>query len=386
MRSSRTSWRTSQFSRWAYRDSCGISKEFFFKVTTELGDDWDVWTRWYEARVRGGPTYRRATTEQNERLEIARATINNEIWDEGPVVVNAEIRRLEEEILGEGRELASDDPDGELEGAKLRASLSDVASPEPRLSNDGRLDAGANETYDKPVVNDDLATLPMRQRSIIRSIQGSFSDTSNAPRILSSSFSEYDDELAARGTQPIVGVLRDHAEIIRAEAEAPDAGEWITGGIKQAIELFLANNDLLLEHFPLDEEREAIYRQTDVDEDEATGDAFAKPFRDVLAAVKAAHRQGLTTDEFLRIIEKRKEFADILATLPPRDQAEIDEVEKPISAKKRVILQNAGFFDKALERAGKATKIADSDSGKALMETFKNAGEAIWEFIKTGGS
>lgn len=197
---------------------------------------------------------------------------------------------------------------------------------------------------------------------------------------------EYDDELAARGTQPIVGILRDHAEIIRAESVAPDAEEWITGGLKQAIERFLANNDLLLEHFPLDEEREAIYRQAEVDEDEATGDAFAKPFRDVLTAVKAAHGQGLTTDEFLLIIEKRKEVADILATLPPRDQADSGEDEKPISAKKRAILQNAGFIDKALDRAGKATKIADSESGKALMETFKNAGEAIWEFIKTGGN
>ena len=345
-----------------------------------LDPDWQTWTYWYEARRDGRLTYHNSP-KQNEQIEIALATIDYEVWREGPKAVFVETRRLEKEILGE-REPGEKEPGGE----RLRARLSAVASPEPQLSANGRLDAGANETYDRPIVDDDLATLPVRQRSLIRSIQGSFSQTSNAPKILKSSFSEYDDELAARGTQPIVGVLRDHAEIIRAEAEARDAGEWITGGLKRPIERFLVNNDLLLEHFPLDEEREAIYRQAEVYEDEATGDAFAKPFREMLAAVKTAHEHGLTTDEFLRIIEKRKEFADILATLPPRDQADIDDEQKPISAKKRAILQNAGFIDKALDRAGKASKIADSESGKALMGTLKDVGEAIWEFIKTGGS
>jgi hypothetical protein len=52
--------------------------------------DWDVWTDWYEARLRGDPVM--------ENLEIARATIRDEIWNQGPAVVNAEIRRLIEEI------------------------------------------------------------------------------------------------------------------------------------------------------------------------------------------------------------------------------------------------------------------------------------------------
>jgi hypothetical protein len=50
------------------------------------GEDWDVWTDWYEARLAG----KRA----NKKLEIARATIPDEIWDQGPAVVNAHIKRL----------------------------------------------------------------------------------------------------------------------------------------------------------------------------------------------------------------------------------------------------------------------------------------------------
>jgi hypothetical protein len=50
------------------------------------GEDWDVWTERYEARLRG--------TRSNQKLEVARATIPDKIWKEGPAKVNAEIKRL----------------------------------------------------------------------------------------------------------------------------------------------------------------------------------------------------------------------------------------------------------------------------------------------------
>jgi hypothetical protein len=52
-------------------------------------EGWEVWTNWYEARLAGDPDH-----PQNEALEIARATIPDEIWKQGPAVVNAEIKRL----------------------------------------------------------------------------------------------------------------------------------------------------------------------------------------------------------------------------------------------------------------------------------------------------
>ena len=50
---------------------------------------WVVWTDWYEARLAGD-----AAHPPNEALEVARATIPEEIWRQGPAVVNAEIKRL----------------------------------------------------------------------------------------------------------------------------------------------------------------------------------------------------------------------------------------------------------------------------------------------------
>jgi len=67
--------------RWA-RDSWIRLKN----VLRPLDEDWDVWMDWYEARLEGSPA--------NEALEIARVLIADEIWRQGPKVVNAEIKRL----------------------------------------------------------------------------------------------------------------------------------------------------------------------------------------------------------------------------------------------------------------------------------------------------
>ncbi|MEM8790148.1 MAG: hypothetical protein AAGE80_00920 [Pseudomonadota bacterium] len=53
------------------------------------GENWDVWTDWYEARLRGAPA--------NMELEKARVLIPDEDWKQGPAHVNAIIKRLIEE-------------------------------------------------------------------------------------------------------------------------------------------------------------------------------------------------------------------------------------------------------------------------------------------------
>jgi hypothetical protein len=47
--------------------------------------DWDVWTAWYEARLEG--------RVREEERELAYVRIDDELWDQGPAIVNAEIKR-----------------------------------------------------------------------------------------------------------------------------------------------------------------------------------------------------------------------------------------------------------------------------------------------------
>ncbi len=58
------------------------------------GEDWEVWTDWYDARLRGDPAI--------EELEVARAMIPDEMWKQGPAVVNKEIKRLIEKYKAAG--------------------------------------------------------------------------------------------------------------------------------------------------------------------------------------------------------------------------------------------------------------------------------------------
>ncbi len=55
-----------------------------------LGENWDVWTDWYEERLNGIPSI--------EPLEPARASIAETDWLQGPVFVNGKIRQQIDEI------------------------------------------------------------------------------------------------------------------------------------------------------------------------------------------------------------------------------------------------------------------------------------------------
>jgi hypothetical protein len=52
------------------------------------GEGWDVWTSWYDARLRGAPI--------NTELEVSRV-IQPQCWNDGPAAVNAEIKAIIEE-------------------------------------------------------------------------------------------------------------------------------------------------------------------------------------------------------------------------------------------------------------------------------------------------
>lgn len=74
------------------------------KALFAIGEDWQVWTDWYEARLRGNPV--------NEALEIARVLIPNEVWEQGPAVVNLRILDLISQHLPEPSlaEIFEDEP------------------------------------------------------------------------------------------------------------------------------------------------------------------------------------------------------------------------------------------------------------------------------------
>ncbi len=49
------------------------------------GEDWEVWTRWYDERLKGGPS-------RGEAYELVFATVPEEVWVKGPAAANRWIK------------------------------------------------------------------------------------------------------------------------------------------------------------------------------------------------------------------------------------------------------------------------------------------------------
>ena len=142
------------------------------------------------------------------------------------------------------------------------------------------------------IADNELPTLPARQRALI---EGILSDLpGNAPRLLQTCLSKHNEELLARGLQPILGLLNDMASICKAAtSDTYENAGWLTAGMRVAFEKFDQNHSLFVTYFPLDLEREQIYSSTDVDESNASGDNIAGPFEEIYRSTKQANKAGL---------------------------------------------------------------------------------------------
>jgi hypothetical protein len=318
------------------------------------------------------------------------------------------------EILRQIRKQLDEQPDGaekETSDQSLqrasRDELAAVASPAPRLTQDGRLDAGPNAVYDVPESAIDLPTLPIRQRALIQTILVDL--PGNAPKHLRTALTHYDEELETRGVQPILGLLKDMAAIIEAAAGAPDAdGDWLARGMRTAFERFQKNHTLFVKHFPLDPKREELYARTPIDEDKAVGSAMSKPFESVANATRDANKAGITTDDFLRIVNKMANFAKVISTMPPslpvaaspahsendagraenvtpipavRPQDRIAPTDVPVSAKKRMVLSGFGFFERVYNLLGSTATLSGPPEGNQLLIALRKAISALEKFF-----
>ena len=315
-------------------------------------------------------------------------------------ILHSDQRRLEKFLERQERKKDRD----EVQTPRTsRAKLAEVASPAPFLLPDGRLDARLNSSYDVPIDSPDLPTLPIRQLALIEIIVGDL--PRNAPKHLKTTLSSYRDELLARVLNPIWGLLKDMAAIIDAAAGAPNSKrEWLDAGMIAAFERFDANHELFLRHFPLDPKRETLYAVTPVDEQMATGTTLSKPFEEVAKASGDANKAGLTTDDFVKIVDKMTEFAKVIASqLPPpqtpnkseptpsfaasaapiiRPEDRINREEEPVSPKKQIVLSGIGFLERAYNLLGSSATLMGPPEGNALLNALRAAIAAFSKLLR----
>jgi hypothetical protein len=359
-------------------------------LSTQLrgfGPNWQIWTDWYDAVVVGSPP----APPHSEAWDAAFTDVDEPLpWYDGAEAVNTEIARRLAKLEQSKRRRPEKKPTKQ----QTRAELAKVSSPQPSVTKDGRLDAGPNLVYDAPSVDDDLVTLPFRQRTLIKNILGDL--PRNAPRHLVGCLQSYDDEIKARGVQPILGLLKDMADAIRAAVTAPRAeDEWLDPGMRQLFTSFDDNHDAIIRHFPLDPKREEIFADVPVNEADAVGPALSKPFEDVATASNKARRSGLTTDDFVAVVEKMTEFAKVVSTQPVNQppsavapvnkrppEIHIDLQDRPpVTTRKRTILNALGFFERAYNLAGSTASIEAVAHGADLIQALSDAIKALSAFI-----
>ncbi|HEV7881577.1 hypothetical protein [Bradyrhizobium sp.] len=356
-----------------------------------LGGHWRVWTDWYQ-----NISLRAPRPDITEAEDAAFTDIPGALpWNKGAEVVNTEIAlRLAKLLESSAFEppILAPKLDFEVQKTSTIARLAEVASPQPSITDKGQLTAGPNQPFDVPIVDDDLSTLPVRQRNLVKVILGDLPE--NVPRHLKSSLHSYDEELKARGAQPILGLLKDDADIIAAAVSASHAeDEWLEPGMRKALDRFADNHALFVEHFPLDAEREAIYAQTPLNEEQATGKKLIEPFEVVAKAAQQAHKAGATTDEFMAVIDRMTEFARVVSTQPPAiplnkqgsPAAEIkispEDRIQTVTMKKRVILGALGFFERTYHLIGSTLSIAAAGYA-GIAEALKPAIEILSRLLR----
>ena len=243
--------------------------------------DWDVWTRWYEARVNGEPS--------NKDLDLAIATIPNEDWEQGPAHVNALIKALEDKYAPKAAHLGKP--------VTLQEILS-IASPTIALNVSGQIDAIPNPRFDRPIVQqDDLLKASNSLRKIIDVTLAAL--PKNAPPALRRSFEIYNQELTENPTAPILGDIVDFHDIIHAGLNEPDAErEWLTASLYLSFEKYFLRHAAFLAMFSSNDEKFEILARLEVDQAKLDLEAFNKRLRGLNEAVLNLRPQRIFTQRF----------------------------------------------------------------------------------------
>lgn len=209
------------------------------------------------------------------------------------------------------------------------------ASPEPTLDDDDRLDVQPNQEFDKPFAVEGLAELPITQVTLANVIAQGL--RLNTPPIVKPSLLAYAEHLAKYGAQPILGILKPLAEMVKAEFDASDSDIWDRGS-RVGFDTWWSNHLLLIEHFPINAELEDLIANTQFNLDAAYSADIEELYKDLLDYVPVLYNDNHVTEAFAKFMEGLEEQLYYVKTVPPRSN---NDFNAPL---KRFVLRTFGVF------------------------------------------
>jgi TIR domain len=270
--------------------------------------------------------------------------------------------------------------------AQSRKEAAESASPEPFVDEQGRIGVSSSAEVEAAFIDDELASLPESMRRLLANLLAALPST-NAPSMLSQNLSDYRTELLVNGSSPRMADLLRCAEIIKAEIN--DALEleaaWYRAGIKLSLEQFLELHEKLRQRFPLMMLRDQSIERSAIEPTVFDMSEFALQHKEFAKAASEAHREDLTTEEFMRVLEWRERQRKDIASLREPQISGSDDIfltnkdrVPPAAIKKRFLFDMSGTGDKLLERTANVTKIADSGAGQMLIGATRELLKLIW--------
>jgi hypothetical protein len=149
-----------------------------------------------------------------------------------------------------------------------------------------------------------------------------------------------------------------------------------------------------------------------VDEQKAVGPTLSQPFTAMAAAARPANEAGLTTNDFLQIIDKMSDFAKVISDRPrsaapttaqpsrhihegsgkttsllrsseSQEAAESAQSDHPpqVSAAKRTVLSGFGFLEKTYHLMSSTATLSATAEGSALLAACKNGIATLGKLI-----
>lgn len=350
-----------------------------------------IWIEWFDRRIKGDSAFfdipgdKDGQEDQKIQLQIVEAT-DQDFWSKGTNIVNDTLQGWLSEARARVAYLAQAPIDLDAIGAKLLES----ASPQARVI-DKKLDAVPNALFDAPKYSDSLADIPSEMHAFLAVLEQSL--PLNCPNIIRNCIKGYADELMVRGNRPIVNILTGMASAIAAQfwLIGPDADqqepetwqvrhpeEWDNGTVDLFRTFFKKHRDLIT-HFPLNVEREELIAATPIDEVKASGAALLDPIQAVNDLIIGLNKDGLATDNIVRIMDAHLRYARDISGLPTPEQVDIGVTN--VTPKRRFVLNSAGFYLHAFSILGTTVSLVESKQVAALVVQLYAAAQALLGFI-----
>lgn len=303
------------------------------------GTPWVLISDWYRSIVHSN-MQQTPWDRLGSDVDLDIAGQPNEFWDRQPDEVIADIARM----VG-----WPDYNKTKLSRDEVVEKLTQVASPEPRLDSQNRLDIQPNQIFDQPKFEVELETLPQTLSTLANTM--AHGTPPNAPTMVKPSLQAYSEHLNKYGAKPILGTLKSLAEIIKADFSSRDADEW-SDGLQTAFVNFWEKHLKLLKHFPRDFERDEIIKQTEIDEDAADTPEVIARYQDIwdfVPELDADKQVSPALADFMKGLEEQLNYA---RNVPPQP-----ENAKEPSALKRFTLQAIGIFNRFYGFIGSSASI-----------------------------